>query len=147
MKTEYVVYLNLMSKYFLLEFNRKFGKSFTHFSQETEAALVQFRYTGNVRELKNLIERQALLSNGPGMTIPEICLADSEQKPFPKLDDSPNLLPPLLPTGIDFPGAIMRIEKQYMMDALDMADGNETQAAKLLGLSRDAFRYRRKSHQ
>lgn len=136
-----------IAKHFLLEFNHKFGRSFTRFSTETEDALVRFRYTGNVRELKNLIERQALLSNGPEMTIPEICNLNSDLPQVANHDDASSLLPPLTPDGIDFPGAMMRIEKRYMMDALDMVNGNETQAAKLLGLSRDAFRYRKKSHQ
>ena len=136
-----------IAKHFLLEFNCKFGKSFVRFSPETEDALVRFRYTGNIRELKNLIERQALLLNGTVMTIPEINMKPHETPQTSNFDALASLLPRLNFNGIDFPGAVMRIEKRYFRDALDLTNGNETQAARLLGLSRDAFRYRKKSHQ
>ena len=68
-----------------MEFSRKFGKSFIHIDSEAKFALQEFDWSGNVRELKNVIERGVLL-----------------------------------------------------------ADDNESKAARLLGLSRDKFRYRRR---
>ncbi|HZW36263.1 MAG TPA: sigma-54 dependent transcriptional regulator, partial [Candidatus Deferrimicrobiaceae bacterium] len=46
-----------MARHFLLEFNRKFGKSFTGIAPDAEAALKGYRWRGNVRELKNIMER------------------------------------------------------------------------------------------
>mgnify|MGYP001773752683 CR=1 FL=1 len=47
----------------------------------------------------------------------------------------------LPPEGID----LEKLEEQLILQALEMAQGNKTQAARLLGLSRDAFRYRLKT--
>ncbi|NNK85699.1 MAG: sigma-54-dependent Fis family transcriptional regulator, partial [Desulfobacterales bacterium] len=53
-------------------------------------------------------------------------------------------LPNLSASGIDFPSTLESVEKYYFDQALKLADGNESRAASLLGLSRDKFRYRRK---
>jgi DNA-binding NtrC family response regulator len=53
-------------------------------------------------------------------------------------------LPPLSPDGIDLPDIIAGIEKHYYESSLQLTNGNESGAAKLLGVSRDTFRYRRK---
>ena len=56
-------------------------------------------------------------------------------------------LPPLTDSGIDFADLIQTLEKHYIEASLQMAGENESKAAKLLHLSRDTFRYRRKKLQ
>ena len=57
--------------------------------------------------------------------------------------DNGHRLPSVCPSGIDFPAIIADIEKSYIEEALNLADGNESKAAQLLNLTRDKFRYRR----
>ena len=134
-----------IARHFLAEFNRKFGKSFSRISPETETALLKYQYTGNARELKNLIERGVLLSSGPELKISDTFFQNnggvSESVSSPERAG----LPRLTQEGINLPAMIRKIEKQYMDDAVQFADGNETRAAELLGYSRDTFRYRKKS--
>jgi DNA-binding NtrC family response regulator len=57
-----------MAKHFLYVYSQKFGKAFTGLSHQTEFALSAHRWAGNVRELKNMIERGVLVGQGPKLT-------------------------------------------------------------------------------
>ena len=134
-----------IAKHYLLEFADKFDKTFTDISTEAEAVLKTVEWTGNVRELKNLIEKAVLLGNGPELLAEDLGVeADSGDGSGPVSALGDPGLPALATGGIDFPAVMDGIEKQYFQRALRLADDNESQAAKLLGLSRDTFRYRRK---
>jgi DNA-binding NtrC family response regulator len=127
---------------FLLEFGGKFGKTFTYISPDAEAALQNYHWTGNVRELKNLVERAVLMSDGPVLRAENLELKKIRMdEPDIKPGDMP-VIPPLLASGIDFTSILGSIEKYYFDAALKMAGGNESRAASLLGLTRDTFRYR-----
>lgn len=129
---------------FLLEFGGKFGKTFTYISPDAEAVLQNHHWTGNVRELKNILERAVLMSDGPVLRAENLELKKTHRnEPDPKPDDMP-VIPPLFTSGIDFTSILDSLEKYYFDSALKMADGNESKAANLLGLTRDKFRYRRK---
>jgi DNA-binding NtrC family response regulator len=134
----------VIAKHFLVEFSEKFDKSFSHISPETETALLKRHYTGNVRELKNLIEREVLLSDGPELKITDLFSQGKEKAPAASKAEGRDGLPPLTDEGIDLSSLIKQIEKRYMDDAISLAGGNETKAATLLGYSRDTFRYRKK---
>ncbi|KPJ78057.1 MAG: Fis family transcriptional regulator [Deltaproteobacteria bacterium SG8_13] len=134
-----------IAKHYLLEFADKFGKTFTGITPEAEAALKTIEWTGNVRELKNLIEKAVLLGDGPELLPSDLgadVICDDGDATVPARGASG--LSTLDPDGIDFPAEMEAIEKHYFQQALRLADENESQAAKLLGLSRDTFRYRRK---
>ncbi|MBT8350972.1 MAG: sigma-54 dependent transcriptional regulator [Deltaproteobacteria bacterium] len=129
---------------FLVEFSNKFRKSFTGISPDAESALKDYHWTGNVRELKNIIERAVLMSEGPVLSIESLELRNVHaDKPLIHPENMP-YLPNLSASGIDFPSTLESVEKYYFDQALKLADGNESRAASLLGLSRDKFRYRRK---
>ncbi len=129
---------------FLVEFGHKFGKPFTGISPDAESALKDFEWTGNVRELKNIIERAVLMSEGPVLNTENLELRNIHvNKPVMQPDNMP-YLPSLSGSGIDFSSTLQSVEKYYFDTALKLADGNESRAASLLGLSRDKFRYRRK---
>jgi transcriptional regulator with PAS, ATPase and Fis domain len=132
-----------IARHFLAEFSKKFGKSFSRISPETEAALLRHRYTGNARELKNLIERGILLSSGPELTISEAYLQIDDEVEAGE-DAGLEGVPRLTESGVDLPAVIKQIEAQYMRDAISLSGGNETRAASLVGYSRDTFRYRKK---
>lgn len=54
----------LIAKYYLNQFCKEFKKSFQGFTPEAEKAIIQYEWPGNIRELKNIIERAVLLENG-----------------------------------------------------------------------------------
>ncbi len=133
-----------IAKYFLERFSRKFQKAFSAISHEAIEALQCHHWTGNVRELRNIIERAVLLNDGPQLTLKHLGMED---EPHPSVGNDAtgaNALPGLTPDGIDLLSILQTIEEQYFDEALTLAQGNESKAAKLLGLSRDKFRYRRR---
>ncbi len=136
----------LIARHFLLEFSRKFGKAFVGISQETEEILKAFDWAGNVRELKNIIEKGVLLGEGPELMINNLALQDKKIEKVPGGPEHESRLPPLTASGMNLSSLIRSIESKYFEEALTLSGGNESKAAQLLQISRDSFRYRRRKH-
>jgi len=130
-----------LAKYYLDHFNTKFDTHFNGLSTEAEQALCAHRWTGNVRELKNLIERATLTSRNEKLTSRDLGLKD-------RIENTPDpaswlqRLPDLPPTGLDLPQTMEQIERHFIHEALKLSRSNESQAARLLGLNHHTFRYR-----
>jgi len=133
-----------LAKYFLVRFSKKFGKNFIGFSSQAEHALIAYRWAGNVRELKNMIERAVLTSKGPEMTHKDLGLVDMRKEDTADQLMVSKSLPSIPAEGIDLTSVLHGLERAYFQEALRMADGNESKAAKLLNLNHHTFRYRRK---
>lgn len=133
-----------LAKHFLIEFGEKFGEKFTAISPQAERALMAYNWIGNVRELKNVIERAVLTGKGPELTVRDLGIEDvskgSVSEALRHEDDFP--LIPL--TGIDFPSVQESLERSYIQEALRIAEGNESKAAMLLNLNHHTFRYRKR---
>ncbi len=104
---------------------------------EAMKLLIDYSWKGNVRELENVIERVALLTEKdeitPANLPPEIVtVGGSRMQPLDELTDD----------GVDLEQIIIDIEKNYLLKALEKTDGIKTDAAKLLGLSFRSFRHR-----
>lgn len=132
-----------LARFFLDKFTKKFGKSFTGFTAEAVEAIQNFNWTGNIRELRNLIERAVLLSSGTLLDLNQLGIectqATAPDATLPHKNDD---MPKLTEDGIDLPNIIQNIEKTYFEQAIALASGNVSKASKLLNLSRDKFRYR-----
>jgi DNA-binding NtrC family response regulator len=99
----------------------------------TEAALkklTEYHWPGNVRELQNVIERSLVLCAGTTLDADDIKL----EAPRPRVQTGEHLLP----DGM----TLDEYEQSIIKEALQRAEGNKSQAARLLGLSRNALRYR-----
>ena len=132
-----------IAKHFLVEFGKKFGKSFVGITPQAEEILQHIKWRGNVRELRNIIERATLIAKGAELTVEDL----GPQKLNPALDatQAPEKLNPTIPSsGIDLPTLLESIEKQYVEEALRVTNGNETKAAKLLFFKYSTLRYRRR---
>ncbi len=120
-----------LAAFFVAKFARESGKPVRRLTATAIAKLIAFDWPGNVREMENIIERAVALSDGAELDGPDI-----------RLDLSPAKRPPpggaLLPDG----WTLEKWEQEVIRDALRRAQGNKSQAARLLGLSRNAFRYR-----
>ena len=96
--------------------------------------LERYAWPGNVRELKNVIERALILEEGTEI-VPDY-LPDEIKPGGRALDLEPGFQLPA--GGIE----LESLEKDLIRQALEQANGNKTQAAALLGLTRDTLRYR-----
>ena len=134
-------------KHFLFEFSKKFDKKLTGISPEAEKALMTYRWTGNVRELKNLIERAVLIGTEPVLEVEDLGTEGLQKTETLKQEKGSSTFTPLQPEGIDLASVQKSLEKFYIKEALRMAGGNESKAARLLNINHHTFRYRRKKLQ
>jgi DNA-binding NtrC family response regulator len=111
--------------YFVKKFNGEI-------SEGALERLTSYHWPGNVRELENVIERSVLLAQGPMVEAADIRL-DTTQRARPVA--APDHF---LPEGM----TLDEYEQQIIRESLKRANGNKSQAARLLGLTRNALRYR-----
>lgn len=130
-----------LTKFFLVDFNRKFKKDIKAISPEAEEALRNHPWHGNIRELKNIIERGILISEGPELTVGDLGLSGSQRAQSPSGHELPASFPP---EGLNLSVLLEDIERSYIEKAITMAKGNESQAARFLSMNHHTFRYRRK---
>ncbi len=132
-----------LTKFFLEKFTKKFRKAFTGLTPAAAEALQNYHWTGNVREMRNLIERAVLLGSGKLLDVEQLGIdATSSADPSAMRSKEQAGLPKITPDGVDLPAILQSIEKTYFEQALDLASGNASKASKLLNISRDKFRYR-----
>ncbi|MGV7223931.1 MAG: sigma-54-dependent transcriptional regulator [Nitrospinales bacterium] len=133
-----------LSKYYLQEFSQKFGKRINGISPEAEAALLAHNWTGHVRELKNLLERAVLTGKGAELLPVDLGIdSDGHKEHKASAIDKAGFLP-LPAEGLDLDSELQSFEKHYIEQALKIAKGNESKAAKLLNINHHTFRYRKK---
>jgi transcriptional regulator with GAF, ATPase, and Fis domain len=94
--------------------------------------LLSYHWPGNVRELENVVERSILLAPGPRVEAGDVRIDMSQRsRPAASADH-------FLPEGM----TLDEYEQSIIREALKRANGNKSQAARLLGLTRNALRYR-----
>jgi two-component system NtrC family response regulator len=111
----------ILAHHFLNIYNRAYGRSVKGFSDEGTAALVSHPWPGNVRELENRMKRAVVMSEGQLITAVDLDLKAPEVTEVRSLD---------LRTETS------RLERALVQEALTVAQGNMSKAAKLLGISR-----------
>jgi DNA-binding NtrC family response regulator len=118
-------------KLFIARFAERAAKPVMGISPEALRKLMDFYWPGNVRELENVIERGAALAAGTILQPEDIHLDVAPAR-------LPNAADPLLPEG----KTLDQWEDEIILSAYRRANGNKSEAARLLGLSRNALRYR-----
>ena len=112
---------------------REFGKGVIGITPEAEELLQQWRWPGNIRELKNVIERSCLLCEGHMLTERDVHRA-LQERPRPSAPPAPRAAA-MLSDEISGPPPTERAVR----DALDETSGNKSLAARKLGVSRRAL--------
>ena len=110
----------LLAHSFMARFNKEHGRSLRGFGSEALAVLEAHAWPGNVRELENRIKRAVIMADGNRITPIDLDLADPEE----------------IPEVLNLAQAREEVERREIPRALSRAEGNISQAAKLLGISR-----------
>jgi DNA-binding NtrC family response regulator len=138
--------------HFLEQFNREFKKKTKGVTEEAMACLTRHDWPGNVRELRNVIERVMILEDRAEVDLPDLpedivhradLAGDEDLAAYPadaKAGSAAALI--RLPEA----GVSLRdVQFELVRQALERTGGNQTKAAQLLRISRDALRYKMKS--
>lgn len=127
----------LLARHFICHYNLEFNKQIEDIDESAREFLRRNSWPGNVRELRNTIERAMIFCSNRVLTAKDLNRMQSEQ-------EAANTRP-----RFDIPAEGMpfaQIEKEILITALQMANHNQSRAARLLHLRRDALRYRLKKH-
>jgi two-component system response regulator AtoC len=131
--------LELFVSAFVDEFSRAMGKGVVGVSTEALDLMRRYRWPGNIRELRNVVERAMVLCDGQEVQPSHLPAELSDGI----VSLGPSRLRAELPhTGLDLEGLMAQLEQQLVSDALLKTGGNQSEAAILLSISRDQLRYR-----
>jgi two-component system response regulator AtoC len=120
----------LLVEYFIDSFNTEFRKRVRGSTPAAYAVLQSYGWPGNIRELRNLIERAMLLSDSERLDAKDFTLTGSSVSAGDDFE--------LPATGVD----LEKLERSLVVQALKRSHGNQTKAGTYLGLNRDQIRYR-----
>jgi len=128
-----------LARFFIEHYNRKFKRSIEGISSQAQGLLLNHDWPGNVRELRNAVERAMILEESSQLTPPSlpIAITSSDSRPVPSRSVTPTEIPA---DGL----SLEDNERMLVVQALEKTNGNQTQAARLLRVTRDTLRYKMK---
>ena len=132
-----------LTDYFLGVMAREHGMAPPRVADEARRALERYSWPGNVRELRNALERALVLHAGGVVELedlPERLREETEMR------GGPALPLPVTDGGVDVRQQIADVERASILAVLEACGGNQTHAARKLGLSRRALIYRMEKH-
>ena len=131
----------MLVNHFVQRFNREYRKDIRNVSGEAMRKLSEYNWPGNVRELRNVIERIMILEAETSIGLEHL---PSEirfgKAPAPHATNNPCVLPP---EGVN----LEELEKLLLIQAMARTGQNQSAAARLLSITRYAFRYRLNKYQ
>ena len=122
-------------RFFMDRFNEQFKKGLVNVSEEAAEHIIAYPWFGNIRELRNTVERIILLEKGDTILGNHLSFLTGKEG---LSEGTAQFKPAIPPRGI----VLDEVEKEYIVEALRIKEGNKNQAAKLLGISRSALLYR-----
>jgi two-component system, NtrC family, response regulator AtoC len=122
-------------RFFMARFNEQFRKKFLRIAPEAEERILSYPWPGNVREIRNSVERIVLLETGETILGKHLSFLTGKDGAKVGAD---GFKPSIPPRGI----VLDEVMKEFIVEALKMKKGNKIQTAKLLGISRSALLYR-----
>jgi DNA-binding NtrC family response regulator len=111
-----------LARHFLARFAREYGLAEPSLTSAAERALRAHSWSGNIREMRNVLERAVLLADQPAIDARDLALGETP----PTLNDG----------GLPFPATLAAITRAAVDDMLELCDGNKSDAARRLGISR-----------
>ncbi len=130
-----------LASYFLESFSRSFGRDFHAVSQDAAALMQRYAWPGNIRELRNVIERSCIMHRGPAL-MPEHLPAEIRGGTMPAPSSNATTAPaPELPSG-GLEEAVAQLERSLISAALAKTGSNVLKTATLLKIPRGTLRYK-----
>ncbi|MBI1747387.1 MAG: sigma-54-dependent Fis family transcriptional regulator [Acidobacteria bacterium] len=131
--------LPLLAAYFLHLFSKKANKAVSCISEEAMRHIQNYAWPGNVRELRNAIEHAVALESTKQIKAER--LPDEARFPMTRVTAHNGFID-LPRDGFDLEKLVEEIEKKYIARAMDLSRGNQSEAAKILGIPVRSLRYK-----
>ncbi|MBN1880794.1 MAG: sigma-54-dependent Fis family transcriptional regulator [Deltaproteobacteria bacterium] len=135
--------IELFARAFLEECAKRLKRKVTDISDEAVASLEEYHWPGNIRELRNVIERAVIVCDGEVVEPKHLTLSGPDMESRTGGDD-PLLATSLPEEGIDFQKTIENVSRELITKAIRTTDGNRSHAARLLGIPRQVLLYQMK---
>jgi transcriptional regulator with PAS, ATPase and Fis domain len=132
--------LPLLERHFISRFASQYGKEIHGLTHRAQILLSLHSWPGNVRELENVIGHACMMAMGDTIDVQDLPAYMHSSTPAA---ESVLSLPPPPEPGV---GTLEEQERLLIIRALEAAGGNQSQAARLLRIGRDALRYKLKKH-
>jgi len=114
--------LELLIEHFINEFKERYQREIKGFDDTSMQMLKNYSWPGNIRELRNLVERNIALADGPVLTIDQTLIGENNG------------------SGIDADSPTLEtLEKRYILKTLNNCNGNKEQTASLLGINKSTL--------
>jgi transcriptional regulator with PAS, ATPase and Fis domain len=136
-----------LANFFVQHYNKKFKRQIQGVAAETMRLLVNYDWPGNVRELRNSIERAMILEDSSFITASSLTMTLSQEAEsnIAAAASAGGETAPQFPARIPDEGlSLEENERRLLVGALEKTGGNQTQAARLLRITRDTLRYKMK---
>jgi DNA-binding NtrC family response regulator len=136
--------LPLLTRHFVEKFSQQYGKTIRGVSPRARLALERHSWPGNVRELENAIGHASMMAERD-----EIDVGDLPASLLGEPSDSSSngrSGPPGQSSTLGEDASLAEHERQLVVSALEKAQGNQSHAARALGIGRDALRYKMKKY-
>jgi two-component system response regulator AtoC len=124
----------LLADHYLALHAKRYGREGLMLAPEVRRALLRHRWPGNVRELRNVMEQAVLMAAGPVLESVDLDWLPAAGKG-----------PPAIPSPVAALN-LEQVERETLLKALESCRWNVSQAARILGITRDALRYRIEKH-
>jgi two-component system, NtrC family, response regulator AtoC len=136
-----------LTDYFLSQFNRQFGKCIKNAEEDVKNLLMEYKWPGNIRELRNVVERAVILEMDKVLHTDSLPQEIAGVSLYKTVDVNNSSNPLRFSNHGDVESvSLYGIEKQTIMQALQLERSNQTRAAKRLGITRDTLRYKMKKY-
>jgi DNA-binding NtrC family response regulator len=139
--------LPLLARHFMDKFSKQFGKSVRALTPRASIALSRYDWPGNVRELENVIGHACMMVLSDTIDVAD--LPEPVRSPELSATGSTRALPDTVaaaPESALTASMLEDTERRLISDALAKASGNQSEAARLLRIGRDALRYKMKKY-
>jgi len=130
----------LLANHFLQTANQELGRSVTSFSPEVEECFLNYRWAGNIRELKNVVRRATLITEGDVIQIKALPLEISNYRSTPAYEttsvEAPEPIAAVKESKHDLKNAAQEAEYDTILKVLREVNFNKTKAAEILNIDR-----------
>jgi DNA-binding NtrC family response regulator len=124
----------LLARHFVQKFSREYAKKIDGLTPRAALALERYGWPGNVRELEHVIGRACMLTSGTRLDVEDLPEHLVRSNPTPDA------------TVENTASSLAEQERRLLEEALRASGGNQSEAARRLGIGRDALRYKAKRH-